>query len=193
MTVYDFEGRIPKIGKTSYISHSASVIGKVEIGGFKPKFFTQNGPPHLLEEGIKKQAIFNLEMAFHLPQLELKDLSVRCLETYADSALFSISLSWENTGKLPTALKQAQLVKIVQEDRVRLEFDEALIKGRAAKVKIIDPPTFDKTIYAGYTEPDETKEVTFKVVSYVREDIEGKVRVLSTRGGLIEKSILLKR
>jgi len=32
MPVYDFEGRIPKIGKTSYISHSATVIGRVEIG-----------------------------------------------------------------------------------------------------------------------------------------------------------------
>jgi carbonic anhydrase/acetyltransferase-like protein (isoleucine patch superfamily) len=33
MAVYDFEGRVPKIGETSYISSSASVIGKVTIGG----------------------------------------------------------------------------------------------------------------------------------------------------------------
>ncbi|MFX1481894.1 MAG: gamma carbonic anhydrase family protein [Promethearchaeota archaeon] len=32
MAVYEFEGRIPKIGKSSYVSHSASVIGKVTIG-----------------------------------------------------------------------------------------------------------------------------------------------------------------
>ena len=32
MAVYEFEGRIPVIGKTSYISSSASVIGKVTIG-----------------------------------------------------------------------------------------------------------------------------------------------------------------
>jgi len=32
MTVYEFEGRVPKIGKTSYVSNSASVIGKVTIG-----------------------------------------------------------------------------------------------------------------------------------------------------------------
>jgi carbonic anhydrase/acetyltransferase-like protein (isoleucine patch superfamily) len=32
MVVYEFEGRIPKIGKNTYISHSASVIGKVTIG-----------------------------------------------------------------------------------------------------------------------------------------------------------------
>jgi phenylacetic acid degradation protein len=32
MTVYEFERRIPAIGETSYVSHSASVIGKVTIG-----------------------------------------------------------------------------------------------------------------------------------------------------------------
>jgi carbonic anhydrase/acetyltransferase-like protein (isoleucine patch superfamily) len=32
MGVYEFEKRIPAIGKTSYVSHSASVIGKVTIG-----------------------------------------------------------------------------------------------------------------------------------------------------------------
>lgn len=32
MTVYDFEGRVPVIGKSTYVSHGASVIGKVAIG-----------------------------------------------------------------------------------------------------------------------------------------------------------------
>jgi len=32
MGVYEFEKKIPVIGKTSYVSHSASVIGKVTIG-----------------------------------------------------------------------------------------------------------------------------------------------------------------
>ncbi|MHA3962849.1 MAG: gamma carbonic anhydrase family protein [Candidatus Thorarchaeota archaeon SMTZ1-45] len=32
MAVYEFEKRVPVIGETSYVSHSASVIGKVTIG-----------------------------------------------------------------------------------------------------------------------------------------------------------------
>jgi len=32
MAIYEFENRIPKIGKNTYISHSASVIGHVTIG-----------------------------------------------------------------------------------------------------------------------------------------------------------------
>jgi phenylacetic acid degradation protein len=33
MGVYEFEKRIPFIGNDTYVSHSASVIGKVKIGG----------------------------------------------------------------------------------------------------------------------------------------------------------------
>ncbi|MFW9919240.1 MAG: gamma carbonic anhydrase family protein [Candidatus Thorarchaeota archaeon] len=32
MAVYEFEGRVPIIGKNTYVSHTASVIGKVIIG-----------------------------------------------------------------------------------------------------------------------------------------------------------------
>ncbi|MHA1938649.1 MAG: gamma carbonic anhydrase family protein, partial [Candidatus Thorarchaeota archaeon] len=32
MTVYDFEGRVPLLGKNTFVNHSASVIGKVTIG-----------------------------------------------------------------------------------------------------------------------------------------------------------------
>jgi len=32
MGVYEFEGRIPIVGKNTYISHTASVIGKVTLG-----------------------------------------------------------------------------------------------------------------------------------------------------------------
>ncbi len=168
-------------------------LGEVEIGGFRPKFFSQNGPPNLLEDGIKKQALFNLEMAYHLPQSELKDLSVKCTESNSDSATFSISITWQNTGELPTALKQAQLVKIVQEDRAELEFDKKLLKGKSPDVRIITPQTYDKTVRAGYTEPGETKKASFEVRTYSQKSVEGKIKVLSTRGGLIEKSIKLEK
>jgi len=32
LTVYEFEGRVPRIGTNTYVSHTASVIGKVTIG-----------------------------------------------------------------------------------------------------------------------------------------------------------------
>lgn len=166
-------------------------LGTVEIGGFHPKFFSQNGPPDRLEEWASKQALFNLQMAQHLPLLELGDVGVRRLAADSDSATYEVTVAWRNTGRLPTALKQAQLVKIVQEDRVRLEFDPALTTLESPKLRIVSPGRRDKTIYAGWTEPGETKRVTFQVRTYGVPGARGKVAVLSTRGGRLEKEIVL--
>jgi hypothetical protein len=55
----------------------------------------------------------------------------------------------------------------------------------------VDPRWTDKTIRAGYTDPGETKEVTFRVNTYGGGVVEGTAHVLSTRGGVIEMPIVL--
>ncbi len=90
------------------------VYGDIETGGFNPKFFSQNPPPRHLEPWIRNQALFNLEMVKHLPGLEWENIEVRKTKSYkTDSADYQLKVSFRNTGKLPTALKQAHLVKIV--------------------------------------------------------------------------------
>src|SRR5690606_12712731 len=103
-------------------------LGEVEIGGFHPKFFGQNGPPWQLEDWAKKQALFNLAMAKKLPQLTISDMKVKKLP----DGEFEITLEWSKTRDLPVALEQAKLVKSVQEDRVTLDFDKELTKGYEA-------------------------------------------------------------
>ena len=162
-------------------------LGSVEIGGFHPKFFSQNGPTSQLERWASKQALFNLAMAFELPQITATKADVR-----KKGNTYTITVRFTNTGKLPVALKQAQLVKIVQEDRVQLEFDKELTKsGEGAKVRIIEPSAFDKTVYTAYTEPGESKEVSFIVELKDLDGVKGKLKVLSTRGGYIEQEIVL--
>ena len=48
-------------------------LGEVEIGGFNPKFWSQNGPPEVLEQWATNQAMFNLYMAQSLPQIEITE------------------------------------------------------------------------------------------------------------------------
>lgn len=164
-------------------------LGKVEIGGFHPKFFGQNGPPWQLEDWAKKQALFNLAMAKKLPELEITNLVVEKI----GKGEFTITLDWVNLGRLPVALEQAKLVKIVKEDRVTLEFDKDLTKGyEDAILKITSPELYDKTIYAGYTGTGEKKSVTFKVEVDSEGEIVGKIKLISTRGGLLEREIILK-
>ncbi|MHA7129359.1 M14 family metallopeptidase [Algoriphagus namhaensis] len=176
-------------GFKDWVEFNHPELGKVEIGGFHPKFFGQNGPPSQLENWAKKQALFNLAMAKQLPELTIDNLEVKKTEENT----FTITLTWSNVGGLPVALEQAKLVKIVQEDRVSLIFDKKLTEGYAdAKVQIIDPELFDKTIYTGYTDRGEQKSVSFTVKVNTEEEIKGKIRLSSTRGGLHEKEIILK-
>ena len=168
-----------------------ATLGAVEIGGFHPKFFSQNGPTSELERFARNQGLFNLEMAFHLPQLELGGVSVARAGSAGDTATYDVTVTFRNTGRLPTALQQAQLVKIVQEDRVALEFDSTLTKRPNAKVTIVNPTTRDKTIRTGWTEPGETKTATFRVRTVGLRGAKGTVRVLSTRGGLLKSEFVL--
>ncbi|UCC47805.1 MAG: peptidase [Gemmatimonadota bacterium] len=169
------------------------VLGAVEIGGFHPKFFSQNGPPEQLEHWIRVQALFNLELAKHLPQIDEVKTDVHRIESWGDSAAYRVAVSWTNSGMLPTALRQAQLVKIVQEDRVELQFDSTLVRRDAPVVRIVDPATRDKVIRAGWTQPGEQTSVDFLVHTYGVPGLEGKVRVMSTRGGLVELPLVLGR
>lgn len=164
-------------------------LGEVEIGGFHPKFFSQNGPPWQLEGWIKKQSLFNLAMALDLPQIEIQTVDIA-----RSGDEFEIKVTWQNTGKLPVALDQAKRVKIVQEDRLMLEFDKELTKGfENAKVMITGPETYDKTIYAGYTEAGESKSAVFRVKVNNNETVKGKIKLLSTRGGYVERELVLSK
>ncbi|MCE2777968.1 MAG: M14 family metallopeptidase [Algoriphagus sp.] len=163
-------------------------LGEVELGGFHPKFFGQNGPPWQLESWAKKQALFNLAMAKRLPQITVNDVKVKKLT----AGEYQVTLTWTNTGKLPVALEQAKLVKIVQEDRVSLDFDKDLLKGdQDATVRIVTPSLYDKTIYSGYTGAGEKKTATFVVKVKGDAPVKGKIKLSSTRGGFIEKEFTL--
>jgi hypothetical protein len=187
-------------------------LGPVELGGFHPKFFSQNPPPEHLEPWIRKQALFNLAMAEDLPTLEWKsvDVSRAVLEqgrkarrqagrkesnkviSQEDSTDFVVTVSWKNTARIPTALNIAQRVKIVQLDQAVLDFDKKLIEGDQPKIKIVNPKTSDKTRYAGHLWQNQQASATFTIRSYTRDKIKGKVKVLSTRGGILEKEIILE-
>jgi len=187
------------------------VYGEVEVGGWDPKFWRQNPPPELLEEWAIKEARFNLLLAGSLPQVVMQDPKVTNKED-----TFTIEVEVENRGFLPTALKQAQLVKIVTPDRITLEFPEGLLprqrderrarfmrmygggerrpqqpSGEKAKVEILEPEGNRPSIEIGRIEGNSKLKVTFKVRL---NDIPGTkctVKYSSTRGGVVSKEIVL--
>jgi hypothetical protein len=180
------------------------VYGEVEIGGFHPKFFSQNPPAKHLLPWAKNQALFNLEMAKHLPRLEWGDIDIKKIKSYKkDSTDYRITVTYRNAGKLPTALRQAHLVKIVREDRVSVSFDRKLVGGEEPLMKIIDEEEDSRrgyyrgssgdrarsslTVNAGYAAGESSNSSEFIIRVYKEGEIRGKASVSSTRGGILEE------
>jgi hypothetical protein len=179
------------------------VYGDIEIGGFHPKFFSQNAPAKHLLPWAKNQALFNLEMVKHLPQIEWEEIKVKKKKSYKnDSTDYTITVSFINSGKLPTALKQAHLVKIVKEDQVTITFDGKLVRGEDPAMKILSKSSGrSRSNYgssrqavasarvsknAGFTEGGTVTATVFEVRVYGDVEINGKASVLSTRGGVLK-------
>ncbi len=167
-------------------------LGTVEIGGFHPKFFSQNGPPEVLERWARNQALFNLQLALHLPRLRLDDVAVRRVAAGGDSTIYEVEVEYTNVGRLPTALRQAELVKVVRPDRVELSFDSELTRGADARIAIIEPAIRNKIIELGRTEPGETRTARFRVRVRGAQPVEGEAVVLSTRGGRLVAPLRLE-
>lgn len=190
------------------------VYGDIEIGGFDPKFLSQNPPAKHLETWIKNEAMFNLAMVKYLPELSWENIEVKKVKTYkTDSADYQLKVSYRNNGKLPTALKQAYLVKIVKEDRIVLDFDTAGAGKGKPDYKVIQEGTpvraregrggygdeertapqrtYSKNV--PFTQGESTSTAVITVRLYKRTELKGKASFFSTRGGVLKnKEFVIK-
>ena len=183
------------------------VYGDIEIGGFNPKFFSQNPPARHLEAWVSNEGLFNIEMANHLPELDWGKIEVKRTKAYkADSADYQLRIGVINRGKLPTALKQAHLVKIVREDRIELEFDTAGLAKDKPPFRIIeekkneregpgrgmygDQPASRVQVRTSrnipYTQGGSSTEAVFTIRLYNDSGLKGRASVISTRGGVLK-------
>ena len=189
---YDRDGRISELevlrwndealggrGFKSWTRMSHPQLGEVEVGGFNPKFFSQNPPVEFLEEWVKKQAMFNLLLAKSLPRARVASADARPLKK--GPGVFEVTAVFTNEGFLPTALEMARRVKVVKPDRAEISFD-----GKDAE--IVEGQT---SLELGYLQPGEKKEVKWKVRTLKAAGAEFEISVLSTRGGVDKKKLAI--
>ncbi len=176
-------------------------LGDIEIGGWDFKFFSQNPPARIMEPWAANQALFNLEMVKHLPRLEWEDIDISRVRSYgSDSTDYRITVTFKNAGKLPTAFKQADLVKIVREDLIVVEFDiprdgstifgvisDEIAPGRRRTGGVARPVQQRRlSASVGYTDGGATNSVTYNIRVYGDATVTGRASVLTTRGGILE-------
>lgn len=189
------------------------VLGDIEIGGFNPKFFSQNPPPKHLEPWVRNEGLFNIEMVKYLPELEWDKIESKRIKAYkTDSADYQLKISVRNRGRLPTALKQAHLVKIVREDRIELEFDTTGLEKERPVFRIIEDkksaPARQRSSYGDtesssillratrnipFTQGGSVTEALFTIRLYNRQEIKVRASMFSTRGGVLkEREFVIK-
>jgi hypothetical protein len=190
------------------------VYGEIEIGGFDLKFFSQNPPARHLETWVRNEAMFNIEMIKYLPELEWGKIEVKRVKAYkTDSTDYQLKIGIINRGKLPTALRQAQLVKIVREDRIELEFDTTGFEKGKPGFKVIEekkavPRRSGRGMFSDmegtaqtqraskaipFTQGGSATDAVFTVRLYGRQELKGKASMFSTRGGVLkDKEFIIK-
>jgi hypothetical protein len=180
------------------------VYDSVETGGFNPKFFSQNPPASYLEEWASKEALFNIELIKHLPIIEWVGIDIKRVKKYrGDSIDYDLSVKFRNAGKLPTALKQADLVKIVRPDEARIMLDRK--KGDTITYRVLDPVPvtrrhggmmmYDEERQApdyiskstGYTDGGATSEAVFRIRVFGNAEVNGRASVSTTRAGVLQE------
>ena len=186
---YDGDGRITELESLRFIDEELGgryfkpwtkfmnpTLGEVEVGGFNPKFWRQNPPVEILEEWIKKEAMFNLFLTHSLPQVKVFSAEVKPVKKEADT--FEIVAVFTNEGYLPTALKMADRVKIVRPDAasVRLPAGAELVGVRGRQD-------------IGFIKQNEKKEVRWKIKVKPGTTGEAEVSILSTRGGIARAAV----
>jgi hypothetical protein len=152
------------------------VLGDIEIGGYNPKFFSQNGPPQVLEQWARNQAMFNLYMAQSLPRIEITDATIAPVASGADTATHELRVTVRNSGRLPTALEMAKRVKIVRSDQIAVRFaekSEGRMLGRQDDFWLNSGESHTVTVRLRIPQAERT--IT--------------VRALSTRGGVAERAV----
>jgi hypothetical protein len=187
---YDGDGRFSEAESLRYVDEELGgryfkpwtkfahpSLGEVEIGGFNPKFWRQNPPVELLEEWIRKEALFNLFLAKALPRIKVVSAELRPVKKAPGA--FEVVAVVMNEGVLPTALKMAERVKIVRPDAVDLKLPAGveLAEGRARRE-------------IGLLQSNEKREVRWKIKIPAGVKVpagaagEAEVTLLSTRGGV---------
>ena len=156
-------------------------LGEVEVGGYNPKFYSQNGPPQVLEKWAKNQALFNLAMAMELPRVEITNVVVSKVRMSADSATHEAKVTVRNAGRIPTALEQAKRVKAVPPDRLTIEGPpgaQARAIGRGAEF---------------FLGSFETRTVTVRLRVPAGTEAVMNARVTSVRGGVADREVRVSR
>ena len=175
------ENRAGKDDFRPWTPYRHPTLGDVEIGGWNPKFYSQNPPPDLLETWARNEALFNLYLAQQLPHVRVA--SVEASPVGGSPGAWEVRATVTNEGLIPTALEVAKRVKIVRPDTctIRLAPGQELVSAAGGRSQ-------NPGIEIGWLTAGESKTVGWQV----RGAGTAEVAISSTRGGVDRREVAVK-
>ncbi|MFP4456597.1 MAG: M14 family metallopeptidase [Clostridia bacterium] len=163
-------------------------LGKVEIGGYNPKFFRQNPPHNLLEQECHKMAMFMLAHAKALPKIEIEELSAKKV----DKGIYEINILVANHGFLSTNLtNKGKKNEVIDQDKVEiiLSKNASLVSGeKETKIGYLQGYFSAQGDY-NRTDGYNSGCKRIKYIIKAEKGSEVIVKVISQKGGTVTKKL----
>lgn len=158
-------------------------LGKVEIGGWKPKFVVQNAPPAFLPSECAKISEWFVRTAEALPHLSISEVNVE----KAGEGAYVVSCLLANTGYLPTyGTKKALELKLHLPLTIELCGEGIEVMGSAKQTlgQLEGRAASQAQFWMGYFRGDSpTRETRVKWTVKAAPGASGKITAKSARAG----------
>ncbi len=163
-------------------------LGRVEVGGFRPKTFQQNAHFKFLEDECHKNTLFSLQQALATPRLTLLETGV----TEVEPGLLKVTADVMNTGYLPTnVMAQALKIEAVKPIEAILEGEGLAVLDGCPRRELGQLEGYMKAAEGYYmAPPSNRKRVTWLVKKGSAES--ATVTVKSERAGTVQAAVNLQ-
>ncbi len=156
-------------------------FGRIEIGGWRRKFISQNPPPELLEEECALQIPWILYLAEQSPLLEMTEPRVTELE----GDRFEVEVTVTNTGFLPTNLTERAIeASVVQPVIATIDLEGCTLVEGEKRTRL-------DHLAGTYPVPEESRASSVTTRWIVHKDApEARVRItaISEKGGTVRSA-----
>lgn len=169
-------------GFHNWIAFDHPQLGKVEIGGWEPKFARQNPPPHLLPDEVERNNEFSLVRGETTPLLRIKETGVESL----GAGVWRVTAWAQNQGYMSTNVTEMAL-RVKQAKPVVAEISGATVVMGKAREEI---GHLQGRAAGGYMPARNEKRVQWVVTAPAGTKVT--VRVSCPRAGQDSREIELK-
>ena len=174
------------VGFAAWTAFDHPQLAKVEVGGWRTRFTTQNPPPKLLKGELEKYVPWLLWLAEIGPRLVLEDASAAAV---GNTGLYRVRAMVRNTGFLPTNITQRAVeARLIEPVYAAIELRDAELVSGARRQPLGHVPGLRDVGGQGV---GETRRSVEYVVRRAGQRPSVMLIITSEKGGTVRREVTL--